>query len=139
MDHDEIVRAGPSLDRQERVLDHAGLPRPPTPQRIPENRPTPLQNAFIPLSVVVLVCGVIAISALELGAPLSDPIVRVPTLIGGSILTVVTIDAIVRIWRAAWAWLPVDRGRGLFRFVWAGVLAGSLCLLLAAMWLVASG
>jgi hypothetical protein len=37
------------------------------------------------------------------------------------------------VWRSAWAWLPVDRGRGLFRFVWAAVLAGITLLALAAI------
>jgi len=52
-------------------------------------------------------------------------------LIGGAVLAVVTVDAIVRIWRSAWAWLPVDRARGLFRFIWAAVLVASLLLLCA--------
>jgi hypothetical protein len=111
------------LDRQERPqqLDVSG--RPLIPSRVPETRPTPLQDWFIYLSVIVLICGTIAISALELGARLTDGIVRFPLLIGGVVLVVVTADAVVRVWRSAWAWLPVDRGRGLFRFVWAAVLA----------------
>ena len=106
------------------------------PQRVPEVRPTPLQDAFIPLSVIVLICGVIAISALELGARPSEPVVRIPALLGGAILAIVTLDAIVRIWRSAWAWLPVDRGRGLFRFVWVAVLVASLAFLGAGLWLL---
>lgn len=129
MDHDEIVRAGPALDRQERVvrLDVRGHPL--IPSRVPETRPTPLQHHFIELSIVVLLCGVVAISALEFGASLVDPVVRLPLLIGGAVLAVVTVDALVRIWRSAWAWMPLDRGRGLFRFVWAAVLGASLALL----------
>ena len=42
------------------------------PQRVPELEPTPLQSSFIYLSIVVLVCGVIAIGALELGTPMSS-------------------------------------------------------------------
>jgi hypothetical protein len=114
------------LDRQPVPGQHAADRRPLPPQRIPETHPTPLQDWFIYLSVVVLVCGVIAISALELGAPLSDPIVRWPLVIGGVLLVAVTADALVRVWRSAWAWLPVDRGRGLFRFVWSAVLGGVL-------------
>ncbi len=64
--------------------------------------------------------------------------VRIPVLIGGALLALVTIDAMVRIWRSAWAWLPVDRGRGLFRFVWVGVLALSLMVLVGIVWLVIS-
>ncbi len=108
------------------------------PSRVPETRPTPLQDAFIYLSIGVLVSGVIAITALELGAQLSDPAVRIPVLIGGGLLVVVTVDAMVRIWRSAWAWLPVDRGRGLFRFVWVAVLALSLAVLAGIIWLVLS-
>lgn len=103
---------------------------------MPETRPTPLQDVFIYLSLVVLVCGVVAISALELGASLSDPLVRVPVLVGGAILALVTSDALLRVWRSAWAWLPIDRGRGLFRFVWAAVLAASLIGVAGAIWLV---
>jgi hypothetical protein len=57
-------------------------------------------------------------------------------VVGGLVLLAVTLDAIVRIWRSAWAWLPVNRGRGLFRFVWAGVLALSLVLVAGAMLIV---
>jgi hypothetical protein len=114
------------LDRQVRPepLDAAG--RPLVPSRVPETRPTPLQDWFIYLSVVVLICGTIAISALELGAGLADLIVRLPLVVGGFVLMLVTADAIVRVWRSAWAWLPVDRKRGLFRLVWAAVLTGVL-------------
>jgi hypothetical protein len=114
------------LDRQVRpeLLDAAG--RPLVPSRVAETRPTPLQDWFIYLSVVVLICGTIAISALELGAGLADLVVRLPLVLGGFVLMLVTADAILRVWRSAWTWLPVDRTRGLFRFVWAAVLAGVL-------------
>jgi hypothetical protein len=136
VDHDDILAKGPELDRQERPLALDAQGRPLVPQRVPETRPTPLQGVFIYLSIVVLVCGVVAISALELGAQLSDPIVRLPALLGGAILAVIMVDAMVRIWRSAWAWLPVDRGRGIFRFVWVGVLALGFVVLAVAMWLV---
>ncbi|MDQ3555023.1 MAG: hypothetical protein M3395_11570, partial [Chloroflexota bacterium] len=123
MDHDEILDSGPRLDRQEVRAARDARGRPLVPSRVPETRPTPLQDAFIYLSIGVLFSGVVAITALELGAELSDPVVRIPVLIGGALLALVTVDAMVRIWRSAWAWLPVDRGRGLFRFVWVGVLA----------------
>ena len=110
--------------------------RPLVPQRVPERKPTPLQEVFIYLSVVVLFCGVIAIMALELGTPMSSLWVKIPVLIGGTLLLAVTVDALVRIWRSAFAWLPVDRGRGLFRFVWVAVLAGSLVVIAAAMLVV---
>lgn len=112
------------LDRQPWPERRDQNGRPP-PQRVPETRPTPLQDWFIYLSIVVLICGVVAISALELGTAAGDPLVRVPVVIGGSILAVLSLDAFLRVWRSAWAWLPVDRGRGLFRFVWAAVLAAS--------------
>jgi hypothetical protein len=54
--------------------------------------------------------------------------VRVPALIGAGLLVVLSADAALRVWRSAWAWLPVDRGRGMFRFVWAAVLVGILLL-----------
>ncbi len=126
MDPDGSLQIGPRLDRQERPVRLDVRGRPIVPQRVPETRPTPLQDAFIYLSIVVLVCGVVAIGALEVGTPLSAPIVKVPVVVGGLVLMAVTADAIVRIWRAAWAWMGIDRGRGAFRLVWDGVLAASL-------------
>jgi hypothetical protein len=124
------------LDRQERPEMLAADGRPLVPSRVPETRPTPLQDWFIYLSVVVLICGTIAISALELGARLGDAIVRIPFVIGGLTLAIVTLDAVVRVWRSAWAWLPVDRGRGLFRLVWSAVLVGVLIATVATVLLV---
>ncbi len=138
MDHDEILGSGPSLERQEVRVRRDAKGRPLVPSRVAETRPTPLQEVFIYLSIGVLISGVIAITALELGARLSDPIVRIPVLIGGALLALVTVDAMVRIWRSAWVWLRVDRGRGLFRFLWAGVLALSLAVLAGVVWLVLS-
>lgn len=125
MDGDEIA-GGATLDRgvRDRRLDASG--RAFVPQRVPETRPTPLQGAFVNLSVVVLCCGVVAIMALELGVPMVSLLVKVPVLVGGTVLLALTADALIRVWRSALAWLPVDRGRGLFRFVWAAALAGSL-------------
>jgi hypothetical protein len=116
------------LDRQERPprLDAAG--RPLVPSRVPEEHPPLLGDWFIYFSVVVLVCGVVAITALELGTPVDSGLVRVPALIGAGLLVVLSADAALRVWRSAWAWLPVDRGRGMFRFVWAAVLVGILLL-----------
>ena len=119
-------------------LDASG--RPLVPQRVAEARPTPLQDWFIYLSVIVLICGTVAISALEFGAQPADLIVRVPVAIGAVVLAVVTADAVVRVWRSAWAWLPVNRGRGLFRFVWVAVLVGVLVAAVAALgWAVLVG
>jgi hypothetical protein len=42
----------------------------------------------------------------------------------------------VRIWRSAWAWMPVDRGRGLFRLAWLIVAVVFLALIIAAVGLV---
>jgi hypothetical protein len=136
VDHDDVVHGGPALDRQERPVRRDAQGRPLVPSRVPETRPTPLQDNFIYFSIVVLVCGVVTIGALELGTPLGSPVVKVAVVIGGLTLVAVTLDAIVRIWRAAWAWLPVDRGRGIFRFVWDAVLGASLVVILAAMLLV---
>jgi hypothetical protein len=136
VDHDDIVHGGPALDRQERAppLDVRG--RPLVPSRVPETRPTPLQDNFIYFSIVVLICGVIAIGALELGSSLGSLAVKVPVVIGGLVLIVVSADAIVRIWRAAWAWMPIDRGRGAFRLVWVSVLVFTALLVLGAMLIV---
>jgi hypothetical protein len=136
MDDERSLPGVPQLHRQELPVrrDVAGRPR--VPSRVAESRPTPLQGAFIYISVVVAVCGVVAITAVELGTPLGAPLVRIPALIGGALLALVTVEAMVRIWRSAWAWLPVDRGRGLFRFVWLATLAVGLGCLAVGAWVL---
>ena len=57
-------------------------------------------------------------------------------LIGGPILIVTTADAGLRIWRSAWAWMPVNRGRGLFRLAWVVMTAILIALAVAAIALV---
>lgn len=107
-----------------------GLP----PRSVPETAPTPLQKHYVLLSVPVLLFGAVAITALELGAPLGSPLVKLCVLVGGPLLLLTTADATVRIWRAAWAWMPVDRGRGLFRLAWvAATLVGLGGLVLGAL------
>lgn len=114
----------PVLDRQA-VANHpaAGGPaaesRPP--DRIPETAPTPLQRHYINLSAIALVAGFVAITALETGSTFGSPLVKLCVLIGGPILVVTTGDAILRIWRSAWAWMPLNRGRALFRLSWVVV------------------
>ena len=128
-DHDETLIGVPALDRQERPVRLDVRGRPVVPSRVPETRPTPLQDLFIYLSIGVLFSGVIAIMALELGTPMSSLWVKVPVLVGGTLLLAVTADAIVRIWRSALAWLPVARGTAIFRMVWTAVLVGAfLCI-----------
>jgi hypothetical protein len=119
----------PVLDRQpvrETTLPPSlqGLP----PRSVPETKPTPLQRHYVYLSVVVLVCGAIAITALELGVPLGSPLVKLCVLVGAPLLILTTLDAALRIWRSAWAWMPIDRTKGLFRLAWL-VPAGLLILL----------
>jgi hypothetical protein len=71
--------------------------------------------------------------ALELGTPMSSPIVKLPVLVGGAVLLAVTADALVRVWRSVAAWRPIDVGRARSRLVWAVVLAGSLVVIAAIM------
>jgi hypothetical protein len=128
----------PTLDRQAvraPVLPPSlqGLP----PRSVPEVAPTPLQRHYISLSVIVLLCGAVAITALELGTPLGSPLVKVCVLVALPLLVVTTADAIVRIWRSAWAWMPVDRTKGLFRFAWVIVsLIGLVALVVAGLLVV---
>ena len=105
-----------------------GLP----PRSVPEVAPTPLQRHYINLSAIVLVCGAIAITALELGARLGDPLIKVCVAIAAPLLVLTTADAITRIWRSAWAWMPVDAGRGWFRLAWVAVSVIGLAALVAA-------
>jgi hypothetical protein len=130
---DDAVEGVPQLDRQERPVVRDVHGRPLVPQRVPELEPTPLQNLFIYLSIVVLVCGVIAIMALELGTPMSSLLVKIPVLIGGTLLLLVTADALVRVWRSVGAWQEVDPGRARFRLVWTAVLALSLVIVAAIL------
>lgn len=105
-----------------------GLP----PRSVPEVAPTPLQRHYINLSVIVLICGAIAITALELGAKLGDPLIKLCVIIAAPLLVITTADAVVRIWRSAWAWMGVDRGKGLFRLAWVAVSLVGLAALVAA-------
>jgi hypothetical protein len=136
-----------------RVLDRQGAPAgnpaavsslPPSlqglpPRSVPEAAPTPLQPYYINLSVVVLICGAVAITALELGSSLSSPLVKVCVLLAAPLLVVTTADAVLRIWRSAWAWMPVNPTRGVFRLAWVvvslvglgGFIAGAVAVLLA--------
>jgi hypothetical protein len=145
MDDERYTPGMPVLQRQ--PVREPGKPRPAPnlppslqglPARsVPETRPTPLQPYYINLSVIVLICGAIAITALELGAGLASPLVKLCVFIGGPILIVTTADDALRIWRAAWAWMPVNPGRGLFRLAWVIAAAVLIALAVAAIVVVA--
>jgi hypothetical protein len=109
-----------------------GLP----PRSVPEVTPTPLQRHYINLSVIVLICGAIAITALEVGVPLGSPLIKLCVVIAAPLLVVTTADAVLRIWRSAWAWMPIDRGKGLFRLAWVAVSLIGLAALVGASILV---
>ncbi len=98
------------------------------PRSVPETAPTPLQRHYINLSVVALICGAVAITALNLGVPLGSPLVKLCVLVAAPILLVTTADAGLRIWRSAWAWMPVDPGKGLFRLAWVAATVVLLAL-----------
>ena len=137
MDDERWQSGMPALDRQPVAVPPSlrGLP----PRSVPETAPTPLQKHYVLLSVPVLLLGTVAITALELGMPLGSPLVKLCALVAVPLLVITTADATVRIWRSAWAWLPVDRGKGLFRFAWlvaalvglAALIAGSAIVLAA--------
>ena len=134
MDDERWEPGMPALDRQAvrpvPILPPSlqGLP----PRSVPEVAPTPLQKHYINLSVIVLICGAVAITALNLGVRLSDPLVKLCVIVATPLLVVTTADAIVRIWRSAWAWMGVDRGKGLFRLAWVAVSAIGLGALVVA-------
>lgn len=130
VDDDRYEPGMPALDRQAvRVPvvapSQAGLP----PRSVPETRPTPLQKHYIFLSAPALVLGAVAITALNAGVPVDSLLVKACVLVGAPLLAIANADALVRIWRSAWAWMPVDRGKGLFRLAWVAA-AGILWLLL---------
>jgi hypothetical protein len=137
MDDPRYEPGMPVLDRQ--AVRGPGLP--PSlqglpPRSVPELRPTPLQRHYISLSVVALICGAIAITALELGAGLASPLVKLCVAVGTPILFLTTADAALRIWRSAWAWMPVNPGRGAFRLAWFAATVVLLGVLAVATWAV---
>lgn len=121
------------------VLDRQAINARRAPDRIPETRPTPLQRHYINLSAIALVAGAVAITALETGTPMSSPIVKLSALVAAPIFVITTADAAIRFYRSAWAWMPIDRGRGLFRLTWVlaallgiGVVIGAASLIVTA-------
>lgn len=138
MDDERWEPGMPVLDRQGTAPAKPASPAlPPSlqglpPRSVPEIAPTPLQQHYVLLSVPVLFAGAIAITALNLGARLGDPLVKLCVLIGAPLLVITTADAIVRIWRSAWAWMGVDRGKGWFRIAWVMVSLVGLTALVAA-------
>jgi hypothetical protein len=140
MDDERWQPGMPILDRQTvRAVGPALVPSGPAsaagarPRSVPETAPTPLQKHFVLLSAPALVAGAIAITALELGAGFGSPLVKLCVLVAAPLLLATTLDAVVRIWRSAWAWMPVDRGRGLFRLAWLGVAFVFLACILGAV------
>jgi hypothetical protein len=127
----------PVLDRQSPRVpvvppSRAGLP----PRSVPETRPTPLQKHYILLSAPALVLGAVVITALNAGVPVDSLLVKACVLVGAPLLAIANADAIVRIWRSAWAWMPVDRARGLFRLAWVALASILWVLLVAAAVLI---
>jgi hypothetical protein len=134
MDDERWEPGMPVLDRQP-AGQPTGLPpslRGLPPRSVPEVAPTPLQRHYINLSVPVLIAGAIAITALNLGATLGDPLVKLCVLVAAPLLVITTADAILRIWRSAWAWMAVDRGKGWFRLAWVAVSVIGLVALVGA-------
>jgi hypothetical protein len=132
MDDERWAPGMPVLDRQAPRVP-PGRPGQP-PRSVPETAPTPLQPYYVRLSAVALVCGAVAITALEFGVPLAHPLVKLLVLVAAPILVVTTADATLRVWRSAWAWMDVDRGRGLFRLSWvAAALVGLLAIVGASV------
>jgi hypothetical protein len=85
------------------------------------------------------VAGAVAITALNAGVPMSSPLVKLCVLVGAPIFVLTTADAAVRFYRSAWAWMPIDVGRGLFRLTWVaaallgiGIALGAASLVLTA-------
>lgn len=121
------------------VLDRQAIGASPAVDRLPVSRPTPLQRHYINLSAIALVAGALAITALEAGSPLSSPFVKLCALVAAPIFVITTADAALRFYRSAWAWMPIDRGRGLFRLTWVlaallgiGIAIGAASLILTA-------
>lgn len=119
----------PMLDRQA-----VGAGRPPL--RVPETAPTPLQQHYILLSAPALVAGAVGITALEAGTPMQSLLVKACALVCGPLLLLANGDATLRIWRSAWAWMPVDRGLGQFRLAWTAAAVLLLAVIAATTILI---
>ena len=120
------------------VLERQAVAAAPPRRAIPETAPTPLQKHYINLSAIALVAGAVAITALETGSTLSSPLVKLCILLAAPILIATTADASLRIWRSAWAWMPLNRNRGLFRLAWLaasgiGIMVFAAAAVLALM------
>lgn len=121
------------------VLDRQGIGADRPPDRIAETKPTPLQRYYINLSAIALVAGALAITAVEAGTPISSPVVKLCTLVAVPLFVITTADAALRFYRSAWAWMPINAGRGLFRLTWVlaallgiGIAIGAASLILSA-------
>lgn len=121
------------------VLDRQGIGVDRPPDRIAETKPTPLQRYYINLSAIALVAGALAITAVEAGTPISSPVVKLCTLVAVPLFVITTADAALRFYRSAWAWMPINAGRGLFRLAWVlaallgiGIAIGAASLILSA-------
>jgi len=108
----------PALDRQA-VPMGGGDAHGASPRSVPETMPTRLpRDWFVYLSVVAFLAGAVAITAIEFGMPVGSPLVKACLLVGAPPLAIALADGAVRIWRSAWAWMPVDRAKGVFRLTW---------------------
>jgi hypothetical protein len=141
MDDPRFEHGMPALDRQPvRLASPAPGVAPalagPPPRSVPEARPTPLQKHYVLLSAPALVLGTVAITALEMGAAPGSPLIKLCVVVAAPLLAIANADAIVRIWRSAWAWMPVDVTKGRFRLAWVAVGVILYALLIAAAWLV---
>ena len=125
------------------VLERQHSPLPPSlaalpPRSVPETAPTRLQKQFVPLSAIALIAGAIAITAIELGAPIGSLLVKLCAAIAAPILLATTGDAATRIWRSVWAWMPVDRGRAWFRLAWVIVALVWMAIVISAAVIILS-
>jgi hypothetical protein len=121
------------------VLDRQGIGSGQSPDRIAETKPTPLQRYYINLSAIALVAGALGITAVEAGTPISSPIVKLCALVAAPIFVLTTADAALRFYRSAWAWMPINPARGMFRLTWVlaallgiGIAIGAASLILTA-------
>ena len=94
---------------------------------------------FGTLAAFSVVAGAVAITGLETGMPMSSPVIKLCILIGVPIFVLTTADAALKFYRSAWAWMPIDRGRGLFRLTWvaAALLGIGVAIGVASMVLTA--
>ena len=98
-----------------------------------------LLRPYLPWWGLLCLIGAGALITIALLSPRPRLTMLAHALAAAPILLLTTGDAALRIWRSAWAWMPVDAGRGLFRLAWFASAVVCLALIVVAGAVVLAG